>query len=89
MEIVKLSKVCKNGDVFVDVSRESDHKIFSFIAYSQQNGLNVLCGTSNSGIEKLEDFLSRVKSHVKENGKIVINDLDFDFDELTFRENNG
>ena len=86
MEIVKISSMVKPEDVFVDIVSDPHNGYrYNFLAYKG----NLYFGGSDSGKMKLEEFLSSIKHKVGENGRIVVNDLDFDFDELVFREKNG
>lgn len=83
VEIVKLSSIAKEGDVFVDILSDShQYKGFDFIAWKNKRVVD----SANSTEIKFEDFLIRVKNHVSEGCRIVVDDLEFDFDELAFRE---
>ena len=83
MEIFKLSKVPKPEDVFVDV--QFNFIYYEFTAFKN----NVLIASASSSDTKFEEFLSRVKEKVGTDGRIVVNDLEFDFNELIFRDKNG
>lgn len=82
MEIVRLSSIAKDGDVFIDVlSSSHEYKGFDFIAWKG----NRVVDSANSTEIKFEDFLIKVKKYVDEDCRIVVDDLEFDFNELAFR----